>query len=81
MPKIIETDSFKRVKIKLDTSYLIRLEKIIKKIIENLEVGKPMQYQRKGTRELYLPPFRVSYAYDKATDTLFFLDIYHKDEQ
>jgi len=81
MPKINETDAFKRIKTKLDGSYLIRLEKLIRKIIENPDIGKPMQYGRKGTRELHLPPFRVSYAYDQMTDTLTLLTIYHKDEQ
>ncbi|MEK6894628.1 MAG: hypothetical protein AABX10_04145 [Nanoarchaeota archaeon] len=81
MPKINETDAFKRAKIKLDGSYLIRLEKLIRKIIENPNIGKPMQYERKWTRELYLPPLRVSYAYDLMTDTLTLLTIYHKDDQ
>jgi len=81
MPKIQEANNFKRVKNKLDRSYLLRLEKLIRKIIESPLIGKPMQYNRKNTRELYLPPFRVSYAYDQMTDTLIFLDLYHKDEQ
>ena len=33
----------------------------IEKIKANSEVGKPMMYGRKGTRELYIPPFRLSY--------------------
>ena len=33
----------------------------IEKIKANPEVGKPMMYGRKGTRELYIPPFRLSY--------------------
>ena len=81
MPKIQESNNFKRAKNKLDRSYLLRLEKLIRKIIESPLIGKPMQYNRKNTRELYLPPFRVSYAYDQMTDTLIFLDLYHKDEQ
>jgi len=43
------------------------------------EIGKPMRNARKGTREVYLPPFRISYSY--AEDVLTFLDVYHKDEQ
>lgn len=81
MPKILETNSFKKSKFKLDGSYLIRLEKLMRKIIESPEVGKPMQYHRKGTREVYLPPYRVSYSYDSKTNTLTLLEIYHKDEQ
>jgi mRNA-degrading endonuclease RelE of RelBE toxin-antitoxin system len=81
MLKIKETDKFKSIKSKLDRSYLIRLGKLIEKIIANPEIGKPMKYERKNTREIYLPPFRVSYAYDKFTDTLIFLDVYHKKKQ
>lgn len=81
MLKINETDSFKKVKLRLDGSYLLRLEKLIRRIIENPEIGKPMKYERKGTRELYLSPFRISYAYDSSIETLTFLELYHKDEQ
>jgi mRNA-degrading endonuclease RelE of RelBE toxin-antitoxin system len=59
-------------------------EKIIKqfaKIRENPEIGKPMRYNRKGTREVYIPPFRLSYSYIKAEDKIIFLDLYHKDKQ
>ncbi len=40
-----------------------------------------MRYDRKGTREVYLKPYRLAYFYDKKEDTLFFIDIYHKNEQ
>ena len=59
-------------------------DKIIKqtiKIRETPEIGKPMMYSRKNTRELYVKPYRLSYAYVKEEDRIFFLDIYHKDEQ
>lgn len=58
-----------------------RVKNHIKKIIENPEIGKPMSYDRKGTRELYIPPFRLSYAYIKEEEKIIFLDLYHKDEQ
>jgi mRNA-degrading endonuclease RelE of RelBE toxin-antitoxin system len=51
------------------------------KIIENPSIGKPMRYCRKQTREVYVPPFRLSYWYDKRQDTIVFLELYHKDEQ
>ena len=53
----------------------------IKKILENPEIGKPMKYTRKGTRELYIGSFRRSYAYLKDENKIIFLDIYHKDVQ
>jgi len=57
-------------------------EKIIKqlsKIKENPEIGKPMRFVRKGTRELYIPPFRLSYRMNG--NVIYILDLYHKDEQ
>lgn len=58
--------------------------KIIKQLMklkENPELGKPMRYTRKGTRELYIAPFRLSYLYIKDEDKLIILDLYHKDKQ
>ena len=56
-------------------------EKTIEKIVENPEIGKPMRYQRKGTREVYLKPFRLVYSYNNDTLLILFLDLYHKDTQ
>ena len=58
-----------------------RVKKQIRKIIGNPEIGKPMQHARKGTREVYIGSFRLSYAYIKNENKLIFLDFYHKDEQ
>lgn len=59
-------------------------EKIIKyfiKIKDNPEIGKPMRYTRKNTREVYVPPFRLAYIYIKEENKIILLDLYHKDEQ
>ena len=64
-----------------DTSTKERIKNQIKKILENPEIGKPMRYARKGTRELYIGSFRLSYAYLKDENKIIFLDLYHKDEQ
>ena len=58
-----------------------RIKKQIQKIIENPDVGKPMRYTRKGTREVYVGSFRLSYVYLKDEHKLIFLDLYHKDDQ
>jgi len=79
--EVIRAPRFMRAIKHIDKSYLERVEKLIIKIIQNPEIGKPMRYARKGTREVYIGSFRISYAYDQNTDTLTFLDIYHKDEQ
>ncbi|MBI2146855.1 type II toxin-antitoxin system RelE/ParE family toxin [Candidatus Woesearchaeota archaeon] len=57
------------------------IKKQVERIIESPEIGKPMRYGRKGTRELYIKPFRLAYAYLPEEEKLIFLDMYHKDEQ
>ena len=81
MVEIIRTDNFLRQLRKLDKSVLDKVEKLIIKIINDPEIGKPMRFDRRGTRELYISSFRLSYAYEKSNNILIFLDIYHKDEQ
>ena len=59
-------------------------ERIINQLIkirENPEIGKPMKFNRKGTREVYIGSFRLSYIYHKEENKIIILDIYHKDEQ
>jgi len=58
-----------------------RIKTQIVKIVNNPEIGKPMRFSRKQTLEVYIPPLRLSYLYDKRRDTLVFLCLYHKDEQ
>jgi len=38
-----------------------KIEKQIRKILENPNVGKPLRYQR-GERSLYIKPFRLIYV-------------------
>lgn len=71
----------KRIKKIKDNSLKIKIEKQIDKILNNPEIGKPMMHHRKGTREVYINPFRLSYAYYRDKDLIVFLDIYHKDGQ
>jgi len=71
----------RRIKKRKNLAVKIQLKKQIKKIVENPEIGKPMRYNRKGTREVYIAPFRLSYAYIETGDKLVFLDLYHKDIQ
>jgi len=58
-----------------------RVKKQLEKVVSDPQIGKPMRYGRKGTRELRIPPFRLSYIYQKNEDKLIFLNLYHKDEQ
>jgi hypothetical protein len=75
-------DKFKEIFSKIkDNGFKERVIKQIEKIKSDPEIGKPMRYNRKFTREVYIPPFRLSYAYIKHEDKIIFLDLYHKDEQ
>ena len=56
-----------------------KIIKQISKIRDNPKIGKPMMYNRKGTRELYIVPYRLSYKYEGST--VYILALYHKDSQ
>jgi len=64
-----------------DNLFKLKIQKQVKKIIKNPEIGKPMKNVRKGTREVYVPPFRLSCSYLKEENKIVFLEIYHKDKQ
>ena len=79
----VKYDSYFKKKISKikDSSLKNQVIKQIEKIIHNPELGKPMKYERKGTREVYIKPFRLVYSYDKEVLVILFLDLYHKKEQ
>lgn len=81
MVNVVFTEKFKDKFSKVDNSLKEKVEKQIYKIRDNPEAGKPMRFSRKGTREVYVSPFRLSYLYIKEEDTICLLDLYHKDEQ
>jgi mRNA-degrading endonuclease RelE of RelBE toxin-antitoxin system len=80
-PDIRRTKDFDRMLSKLDGSLQKRLALLVEKIKLNPEIGKPMMYDRKGTRELYLKPFRLSYEFDSKNNIIVLLDLYHKKHQ
>lgn len=67
---------FKKIK---DKSVKEKIIKQVSKLKNNPELGKPMRFERKGTRELYISPWRLSYKNDK--NTIYILALYHKDLQ
>lgn len=74
-------DFLKKIsKIKNNTDK-VKVKKQVEKILKNPEIGKPMKYGRKGTREIYIAPYRSAYACISSEDKIIFLDIYRKDEQ
>jgi len=64
-----------------DDQFREKVRKQIEKIKENPDVGKPMRHNRKGTRELYIQPYRISYGYLTQKNEVIILDFYHKDDQ
>ena len=64
-----------------DRLFKEKVSKQIRKIVACSEIGKPMRHARKGTREVYIPPFRLSYCYIPSENKIIFLDLYHKDTQ
>lgn len=71
----------KKVKKIRDKSLKEKVKKQIRKIVCTPDVGKPMRFSRKGTREVYVKPFRLSYYYLENKEEVTFSDLYHKDEQ
>ncbi|PIY60091.1 hypothetical protein COY95_03620 [Candidatus Woesearchaeota archaeon CG_4_10_14_0_8_um_filter_47_5] len=67
---------FKKIK---SASIKEKIVKQVSKIKNNPEIGKPMRLGRKGTRELHIPHFRLSYKIEG--DTVYILALYHKDGQ
>jgi len=75
-PKFVK--SFSKIKHK---GFQEQIIKVIEKIKQDPETGKPMRFSRKGTREVYISPYRLSYVYLKNEDKIIILDLYHKNEQ
>ena len=75
--EIIRSEEFiKRTKKIKDKLTKERIFKQIKKIITNPEIGDFLNYE-KGVRKIYIPPFRLLYAYKN--NKLYLLDFDHRD--
>jgi len=72
------TKDFLKIKDKVLKSRIINQ---LKKIIENPQIGKPLMYSRKFTREVYISPFRLYYSYNKHLDILTIIELSHKRKQ
>lgn len=66
-------DEFKRVK---NTAIKERIKKQIEKIIKNPEVGKPLRFELKGERTVYIKPYRLIYSV--IGDKLYLLRFEHR---
>ncbi len=73
--KVLYTDEFKGDLKKIrDKKIQTRAKKIVQKIIDNPEIGKPLKYDLFMLRSIKIPPFRVIYEF--RSDTI----ILHKFE-
>ena len=72
-------DFLKKISKIKNPAFKSKVKKKVAKILDNPEIGKTMRYSRKGTRELYISPYRLAYAYIPSENKIIFLDIYHKD--
>ena len=82
MVKVVFLNNFKNTFFNIkDNSLKQKIIKQIEKIKGNPNVGKPMRYDRKGTREIYIRPFRLSYLYLVKEKIVYVLDLYHKKKQ
>ncbi|MFG1415847.1 MAG: type II toxin-antitoxin system RelE/ParE family toxin [Thermoplasmataceae archaeon] len=76
---IVYTSKFEHeVKKVRDKKIKERLEKNIKIIIENPEIGKPLKYALKGERTIRIAPFRLIYAIDG--NSIILLRFEHRSE-
>ena len=76
MVEIIYTEKFEKEIKKLDNSIKGKVAKQIEKIINNQEIGKPLRYNLKGERTVYVKPFRIIYSF--FNNILYFLRFEHR---
>ncbi len=74
---VVWTEKFEReLKKTKDRALKSRVRKQIEKILETTEAGKPLRFQLKGERSVYVPPYRIIYAVED--DTLYLLRFEHR---
>jgi mRNA-degrading endonuclease RelE of RelBE toxin-antitoxin system len=78
MVEYIFTEKFEREFKKADNSIKEKARKQIRKIIEEPEIGKPLRYDLKGERTVYVRPFRIIYSFSNGT--IYFLRFEHRAE-
>lgn len=75
---VVYTEKFEKEIKKLDNSIKQKLLPQIEQIIKNPEKGKPLKYDLKGERTVYVKPFRIIYSF--FNDTIYFLRCEHRKE-
>ena len=76
--QIVYTHEFRRgIKKVRDKAMQGKVKKIVQKIIDNPDVGKPLKYELDGLRSVRVPPFRI--LYEHTGDCLIFHTFEHRD--
>lgn len=77
--QIVWSDKFKSEVTKIkDGKLKERLQKQIQNIVECPELGKPLRYNLRGERTVYVKPYRLIYAYHGAV--LYLLRFEHRKD-
>ncbi|MGI0073101.1 MAG: type II toxin-antitoxin system RelE/ParE family toxin [Nitrosotalea sp.] len=77
--QIIWSDKFRKEVTKIKDSKLKeKLQKQIQNIVECSELGKPLRYNLRGERTIYVKPYRLIYAYQGTI--LYLLRFEHRKE-
>jgi addiction module RelE/StbE family toxin len=77
--QIIWSDKFKKEVTKIKDSKLKeKLQKQIQNIVESPQLGKPLRYNLKGERTVYVKPYMLIYAYQGTI--LYLLRFEHRKE-
>jgi len=79
MVMVVYSKEFKQdVKKARDNALKERMIKQVEKILKNPEIGKPLRYNLKGERSVYVPPYRLVYALKD--DKIFLLRFRHRED-
>ena len=76
MVDVIYTEKFEKEFKKADSDIKQKAIKQVQKIIQNPEVGKPLRYDLKSERTIYVKPFRIIYTF--SNNTIYFLRFEHR---
>lgn len=78
--KVSRTDKFEdEIKKIRDSGLKEKIKKQIEKIVTNPTVGKPLRFQLKGERTVYVKPYRLIYSWENETIT--FLRFEHREKE
>lgn len=79
MVEVVWTDTFKdEVQKVRDNAVKERVKKQIEKVINNPKIGKPLRFDSKGERTIYIKPYRLIYSISR--ETIYLLRFEHRKE-